>query len=628
MAAVARLKPGISLAQAQSNMDAVNDGLRRAYPDTNKDYFVKVLPLQTDLVRNVRNPLILLLAAVTLTLLIACINVANLLLARAASRQREIGIRLAIGASRARLIRQLLTESTLLSLAGGVAGIFLAWWGSHALMPLGSSSLPRAQTIGLNASVLIFTLSVSFLTGILFGTAPAIASSKPDLNQALKESGRGSGESLWGRRSRGLLVVVEIALSLMLLVAAGLVINSFIRLMGIDPGFDPRKVMAVQLDLVRTRYADPAGLGTTSWAKGVRLWTLRPRRWTFVRDVLDRIQALPGVESAAATDSRPPEAGPNLGIDFTIEGQPKPPEHEEPYALSRPVTPDYFRTMRIPLIEGRVFTDVDDQQHSQPVVVIDQTVAHRYFPLQDALGKYVRADVDGEYKVFQIVGIVGAVRESGVLGDFNWGLTKEPQGVMYFPYSRQPQVWPDGIMYFAMKISFVVRTASNPTNLAPALRKAVWKVDKNQPIEKIQTMEQVVSNSISDRHFYMLSLGTFAGIALLLAVAGIYAVISYFVTERTHEIGVRMALGAGQRDILRLVVGEGLVLTMLGIAFGVMGAVALTRYLTSMLFKVSALDPTTFVIVSLALSAVALLASYIPARRATRVNPIVALRHE
>jgi len=467
------------------------------------------------------------------------------------------------------------------------------------------------------------------LTGMLFGMAPAMVSSKPDLNQALKEAGRCSGESLWGRRFRGLLVVGEIALSLILLIGAGLAINSFFRLLRIDPGFDPRKVMAVELDLVRPSCADPTGLGTRSWAKGVRLWTLRPRRWTFVRDVLKRIRALPGVESAAATDPRPVEGGSTWEVGFTIEDRPKPPEEQRPFAVYRPVTPDYFRTMRIPLLEGRLFTDADDQEHSQPVVVIDQAVARKYFAHSDPVGQHVRTrrSTEEEEKVFEIVGVAGAVRESGWnTGDA--GLAKEPEGVMYFPYLQQPQVYADGQMYFAMKVSFVVRAASNPTGLTPALRKSVWEVDKDQPIEKIQTMEQIVSDSISDRHFYALLLGIFAGIALLLAVAGIYAVMSYFVSERTHEIGLRMALGAGRGDVLRLVVSQGLVLALVGVALGVAGAMALTRYLGSLLYKISPVDPATFVLVSFTLSAVALLASYVPARRATKVDPMVALRYE
>lgn len=351
LAAIARLKPGISLAEAQANMDAINEGIIKAYPETNEGLGIKVESLQKDLVRDVRKPLALLLAAVTLTLLIACINVANLLLARAAKRQKEIGIRLAIGASRARLIRQLLTESTLLSLAGGIAGVFLASWGSRTLVGLSPSSLPRAENVGVDLPVLTFTFALSLLTGVLFGMAPAIVGSKSDLNQSLKEAGKSSGESLWGRRFRGTLVVGEIALSLMLLVAAGLAINSFVRLLRTDPGFDPRNVVVAQLDLVRTRYADISGSMTKGLFKGERLWTLRASRWTLVRDVLQRIRVLPGVESAAATDPRPPEGGPSLGIDFTIQGFPKPHEHEEPTALYRPVTPDYFRTMRIPLLQ-------------------------------------------------------------------------------------------------------------------------------------------------------------------------------------------------------------------------------------------------------------------------------------
>lgn len=345
--------------------------------------------------------------------------------------------------------------------------------------------------------------------------------------------------------------------------------------------------------------------------------------------MLQRIRILPGVESAAATDPRPPEGGPSLGIDFTIEGQPKPRDHEGPSALYRPVTPDYFRTMRIPLLEGRLFTDADDQEHSQPVVIIDQAVARHYFPHGDAVGQHLRTDFgEDEAETAQIVGVVGAVRESGILGDVDWGLATEPEGVMYFPYFRQPRVHSNGIMFFVMRVSFVVRTSLSSTDLGPALRNAIRQVDKDQPIGQIQTMEQVLSDSIADRHFYMLLLGIFAGIALLLAAAGIYAAMSYFVSERTHEIGLRMALGAGRNDVLRLVVGQGLVLVSVGLALGIIGATVLTRYLASLLYGVSPVDPATFAAVCFGLSAVSLLACYIPARRATRVDPMVALRCE
>src|SRR5579863_81976 len=437
LAAIARLKPGVSLAQAQANMDAINNALRQAYPSPIevKGLGVKVQPLQRDLVRDVRTPLILLLVAVALTLLIACINVANLLFARGVRRQKEIGIRLAVGASRARLIRQLLTESTLLSLTGGLTGVVLALWGIRLLVPMSASNLPRAETIGVDVRVLGFTLFASLLTGLLFGMAPAIGGSKPDLNQSLKESGRGSaGESLWGRRLRGLLVVSEIALSLMLLIGAGLAMNSFFRLLRVNPGFDARNITTAQLDLVRTRYADPTGIGTRGWAKGTKLWTLRPSRWIFVRDVLERIQALPGVKSAAATDPRPVEGGSTWGIGFTIEGRPKPSQDDTPSAIYRPVTPDYFRTMQIPLLAGREFSDTDNQQHSLPVVIIDQEVAHHYFPHDNPVGQYVRAKQtqEAEERTFEIVGVVGAVRES------DWetgegGLAQKPPGSCISP---------------------------------------------------------------------------------------------------------------------------------------------------------------------------------------------------
>lgn len=627
---IARLKPGVSLAQAQGNMDAINEGLKRNYPDTNKKMNVKVQPLQTDLVRDVRKPLLLLLAAVSFTLLIACVNVANLLLARAARRQKEISVRVAVGASRARLIRQLLTESALLGLMGGVAGLLLAWWGSHVLIGLSPATLPRAETIGVDLQVLTFTLLLSLLTGVVFGVAPAVGSSKPDLNQSLKEAGRSSGRSLWGRRIRGLLVVGEIALSLTLLIAGGLAIKSFVRLLRVDPGFDPRNVLAIQLDLVRPRYADVTGIGSRWWGKGTKLWTLRPRRWTLVRDVLQRIQTLPGVESAAATDSHPALGGPSWRDGFTVEGRPEPPRDATPRAVYRPVTPDYFHVMRIPLLTGRLFTDAD-REGSQAVVVIDEAMVRRYFGREDPVGKYVRTEQSVEVgeKVYEIVGVVGAVRESGGMSvGRDSGLASEPPGVMYFPYFQQPQVYADGQMPFVTKVSFVVRAASNSTGTAAALQKAVWEVDKDQPIERIQTMEQLISDSVSDRHFYMLLLGIFAGVALLLAVAGIYGVVSYSVSERTQEFGLRMALGAGRIDVLKLVVGQGLILTLVGVAFGVSGAMALTRYLATFLFGVSPVDPSTFVALSLALSAVALLASYVPARRATKVDPMVALRYE
>ncbi len=618
---VARLKPGMSLAQAQANMDTIGDGLRKAYPDTHKQYRVSVQPLQKELVHDVRKPLLLLLAAVSFVLLIACVNVANLLLARAARRQKEIGIRVAVGAGRARLIRQLLTESLLLSLVGGALGLLLALWGTGALIALSPAELSRAEAIGVDLHVLAFTLLVSLLAGALFGLAPALGSSKPDLNQSLKEAGRSSGESLWGRRFRGLLVVGEIALSLMLLVGAGLVVNSFFRLLWTDPGFDPGDILAMQIDLVRPRYADVTGLGTRGWGKGTKLWTVRPRRWTFVQDVLRRIQALPGVESAAAVNFLPVVGGYAWYQHFTVEGRPNPTEHETAYAFVRPVTTDYFHAMRTPLLKGRLFTDAD-QGGAEKVAIIDQALARRYFGHQNPVGKRVRASqsVEEGEKVYEIVGVVGAVRESG--------LDSQPIGVMYFPYFQQPQAYSQGAMWFVMKVCFIVRTASNSTGLAAGLRKAVWDVDKYQPIEKIQPMQQFLSDSVSSRRFYVLLLGAFAAVALVLAAAGIYGVVAYSVSQRTHEIGLRMALGAGRSDVLKLVVGQGLVLTLVGVAFGVSGAIALTRYLQSFLYGVGPLDRPTFVVVSAALSAVALLASYIPARRATKVDPMVALRYE
>lgn len=588
LAVIGRLNPQVGVAQAQADMDSIAERLKEQYPQSNTNKEILIVPLHQQVVGKVRTALLVLLGAVGFVLLIACANVANLLLARAASRQKEIAIRTALGASRSRVIRQLLTESVLLALTGGTLGLLLAMWGIDLLMAISPSNLPRVDSISVDTRVFGFTLAVSLLTGIIFGLVPAIQASKPDVNEALKEGGRAS--SVGHNRFRGVLVVAEVALSLVLLIGAGLMIRSFVRLINESPGLNPENVLTLDVALPRTKYTGPQQIA-------------------IFQQVIERLKALPAVQSAGAVYPLP-LSGAEEGMGFGIEGRPPAAPGEAYNTGPRWVSPDYFNVMGIALLRGRELTE-QDGSNSPRVVVINEAMAARYFPDEDPLGKRVAFDqTDGAPNWREIVGVVRDVKHSAVDSD--------PKPEIFFPFTQFP------IFFMTM----VVRTTGDPLNLVAAARSEVLAVEKNQPISNVHTMEELLSNSIAQRRFNMLLLSIFAGVALLLAAVGIYGVMSYSVAQRTHELGVRMALGAQTSHVLALVVRQGMALALAGVGIGLAAAFALTRLLASLLYGVSATDPLTFSVIALVLASVAFVACYLPARRATKVDPMIALRYE
>ncbi|MGB7921790.1 MAG: ABC transporter permease, partial [Pyrinomonadaceae bacterium] len=520
-----------------------------------------------------------------------CANVANLSLARGATRGKEIAIRVALGASRARVVRQLLTESVLLAVMGGVLGLLLAVWGVDMLVSLSPEDLPRVKEVSIDPRVLSFTLLISVLTGIVFGLAPALSAiSRGDLNETLKEGGRNTGAATGHNRMRSLLVVAEVALSLVLLVGAGLLIKSFLRLSQVETGFNATSVMTMRLGLQQAKYADAT------------------KRAAFYQQLLERARSLPGVE-AAGVISELPLSGQNNDTYFQIEGRPPAaPGSDDRLANIRTASPDYFRAMGIPLVKGRFFTD-GDRDGAPRATIISESFARYFFPNEDPLGQRLTIDI-GEPFNAEIVGVVGNIRHSS--------LDTEPWREMYTNIAQTPRG----------SVNLVLRTKSDPAMVTSAVKSEVQALDRDLPIYSPKTMEQRVSESAAAPRFRTLLLALFAALALVLAAVGIYGVISYTVTQRTHEIGIRMALGAGRRDILRLVVGRGIILTLIGVAIGLLGAFLLTRVMATLLFGVSATDPLTYAVVSLLLIAVALLACYVPARKAMKVDPMIALRYE
>jgi putative ABC transport system permease protein len=598
---IARLKDGVSIEQAQAQMNQVAAALAAQYPDNDTNLSVTVTTLLEDRVRNIRAVLLIMLGAVAFVLLIACANVANLLLARAMARQKEIAIRTAMGANRWQIIRQLLTESMLLAIVGGVLGVLLAVWAIDLLVALAPANIPRVREVRVDQWTLGFTLLVSLATGILFGLAPALQVSKSDLNEVLKEGGRGpSAMSSRQARVRRGLVVFEIASSLVLLICAGLLIVSIQRLTKVDPGFNPQPLLTVDVSFPRQATSPndkPADAQTKQLQASVN----------FLTQVQQRVSQLPGVEAVGAINDLPITGNSSINGDFSIVGQPPWEPGKAPVAEFRLVTNDYFHAIGIPIVKGHVFTE-RDRLDSTPVILINETLARRFFADDDPIGKQLNALTD---KPSEIIGVVGDARQ--------WGLDQPPDPEIYFSYAQ---------INFSAETSLVVRSSGDPARLSDGVRSAVREVNANAPVLRIKTMSDVLAESTAQQRFTMGLMAVFAGVALVMAIIGLYGVMSYSVTQRIHEIGIRMALGAERRDVMRLVVGQGLVLAVIGVGTGLVAAFAFTRLLATLLFGVSATDPLTFAIVSLIMLGVALGACFVPARRATKVDPMVALRYE
>jgi len=595
---IGRLKPGVTIEQARADMTSVSNNLAAAFPDTNKGISARLIPFKQWMVGDIGSLLLVLLASVGFVLLIACVNVANLLLARSTSRTREFAVRSALGASQRRMVRQLLTESLLLAVAGGMLGLMLAAWGTRAALSVLPTALPRTEEIGLDIRVLFFTLAISLLAGILFGLVPALKMSPSRLQETLKEGGRGMSG---GRhRVQGAFVVAEMAMALVLLAGAGLMIRSLTRLWGVDPGFNSRNVLTVGLTLPQSMMAaSPDAI-----------------RAAF-REFDHKIASIPGVEAVSQTWGSVPMAGDDEQT-FWFEGQPKPANpNDRSWAIDYIVEPGYLKAMEIPLLRGRFFTN-QDNEHSPRVVVVDDVFARKYFPNENPVGKRIlRDDASPE----EIVGVVGHVKQWGLDADD----TEKLRAQIYIPCMQMPDAF---ITMQASGSTVIIRSRQAGTGLLDSIRHASQQISNEQIIFNPQTMDQIIADSLAERRFSMILFGAFAALALLLASVGIYGVISHVVGQRTHEIGIRMALGARRLDVLRLIlVGAGRV-ALIGVALGLVCALSLTSLLANRLYGVSPQDPITFVAVPSILIAVALLASYLPARRATKVDPMTALRYE
>jgi predicted permease len=595
---IGRLKAGVTLAQAEADMDGIAQNLAAAYPEADKAVGITLLSMKEDIVGNVQPFLIVLLAAVGFLLLIACANVANLLLARSMGRSREFAIRAALGASQGRVIRQLLSESILLAGLGGALGLLLAVWGTKAVLGTLPGALPRANEVSLDARVLLFAMALSLFAGIVFGLAPALKTSRVNLEEILKESGRGSGGAR--HRLQGVFVAVEVAMALVLLVGAGLMVRSLAALWRVDPGFNPSHAITFTLSL-------PADPGTSSAETRARL-----------RHFDDKMHDIPGVQAVSVTLGSRPMIH-NSSEPFWIEGQPKPanlPEmHQAMFYLAEA---GFQQAMGVTLERGRFITPQDDE-HAPVVMVIDDVFARTYFPQENPIGK--RINLAGFGVQAEIVGVVGHVKQ--------WGLDADAKSAIEAQFDYPFMQLPEKLMPLAANaVAVVLRTQGDPTAVMGSVRQAVAEIDSREVVYNVQTMNEVVSNSFAARRLSMMLLGVFAALALVLACVGIYGVISYLVGQRTHEIGVRMALGAQRRDVLRLVIGHGARMALIGVAIGIGAALGLTRLMANQLFGVSAHDPLTFAGVGMLLVIVAVAACYIPARRAMRVDPMIALRHE
>jgi putative ABC transport system permease protein len=581
-------KPGVSEPQAEADVKAIAARLAAEYPNSNAEQSMTATGFQAFLIRDLRPRVLILMAAVGFVLLIACANLANLLLARGAGRRREIAIRAALGAGRGRLVRQMLTESVLLSIAGGVAGLGVAWAGLRGLLAITPTNVPRMDEVALDGTVLAFTAALAILTGLFFGIVPAWHAARTDLNETLKEggrSGRGGERRHWVRSA---LVVTEVALALVLLVGAGLMLKSFSNILAADAGINPEGVLTATV-------APPPTLGNEPEK-------IRP----YITRVLEQVKAIPGVEAAATT--LPLLGGWQTG--FWVEGRPFPPPGQFPSTDIARVSPDYFQVMGQRLLRGRYFTE-HDTADSTPVAIVDQTLADTYWPGEDPIGKRMRfGGPQSEAPWMEIVGVVAHVK--------NYGVDEESRVETYIPVLQSPN------RFFTV----VLRTQGDPASFVPALRQAVREADREAVLFDPRTMEEIASDAVAERRLAALLLGVFSALAMLLAAVGLYGVMSYAVSQRTHEIGVRMALGAQRGDVFRLLLGQGMLLTAIGLVIGLTGAWWVTRYLETQLFGVSATDPLTFLLLPLAMAAVALVAAFVPARRATRVDPVIALRYE
>jgi len=587
-----RLTPGVTLPEASAEMRLIDQQLATQYPADNKNRSTALISLQERIVGESRRALLILFAAVSLVLLIACANFANLLLARAAERGREIVIRTALGAGRWRIVRQLLTESILISLAGGAVGVVIAWWGTSLLIALKPENLPRLQEIDVDLRVFGFTLGVSILTGLIFGLLPAWTTSRVAASEGLKESGRSSTSSRAQQRVRSALVVGELAVALILLVGAGLLVKTFWKLRNVEPGFAPDHLLTMRVELPETRYQHVN------------------EQTRFRSQAIASINSLPGVQASMVSEL--PLSGDSLNHDFVIEGRPPIAPGDEPSLETRSVLGDYFHVMKIPLRSGRDFQAQDFDQSAPLVGIANDEMVRQYFPNENPLGKRIRWARNPTVQWIEIVGVVGNVKHFGL------DLPEEP--ALYSPYTQ--------INPWKRWMAFAVRTQSDPAAMQQAVKTQIWKVDSQLPITKVQTMSEVTAASFAARRFNMLLLSLFAALALVLAAVGVYGVMSYAVTQRTHEIGIRMALGAQMGSVIKLIMKSGLLIAIIGVAIGLGGAFALTRLMTSLLFAVEATDKATFAGVSVGLIVIALLACYLPARRATKVDPLEALRYE
>jgi len=583
---IGRLKPGVSLTQAQADLDLVAAQLEKQYPDSNTGWNTRLVSLREQLLGSSRTYVFILFGAVGLVLLIACANVANLLLVRAAARQKEIALRTALGASRPRIMRQMITESVLLAIMGGALGVLLARFGVDLLVSLSQDTLPRTVTVRVDATVLLFTFLISLATGLLFGLAPAFRTMQVNLIESLKEGVRGAGETTLRNRTRSLLVVFESAIAVMLLIAAGLLVRSLIALQNVDPGFDANNVLTMRLNLARNKYDTPE------------------KTSNFLTELQTRAGNLPGVETVGVITELP-LSGQLNDVPFNVEGRPPVTVDQAFDADFRRINQNYFSALHIPLLRGRNFTE-QEVRRGDELVIVSQQLVNQVFPNEEPLGKRL-ITVMGDTR-YEIIGVVGDIRHQSLAG--------VPAATMYFPTIESNFT------------NLVIRTKSDPSSVAAGVRKEIHAIDPDQPVAAVKSMTTLVHESVASQRYRTTLLGLFAVLAVVLAATGIYGVMSYTVAQRTHEIGVRMALGARQGDVLKLVVRQGMLLALAGVGLGLIGAFALTRVMATLLFQVTAKDPITFAVVAGLLIAVAFVACFVPALRATKVDPLVALRYE